>query len=262
MPKSILLIGNTISKSSLRLQGEAKKMGIILDTVSRENITLEEGVIKTVQTDLSYDVLDYDTYFFRGMGEKAKELQILASFLGSQNKRVVERCFVDDLLPVDKHVPLSRTGLYEVPPSRLVAYRNLETEIASVSFPIVGKKLDSSMGKGVVRIDTPEQLAQFAERVRGDFLLQKYFEISFDTRVFVVGGEVLGGFHRYKKEGENFLTTARGGERHRAELKEAEIAAAKEAIIYIIEVNASPQFSMFERIVGVNVAEKILNYIV
>jgi glutathione synthase/RimK-type ligase-like ATP-grasp enzyme len=75
------------------------------------------------------------------------------------------------------------------------------------------------------------------------------------------------------------LTTAKGGRRERAVLTEAQIAAALEAThlqelsiagvdmfmshgaLYLIEVNESPQFRIFEKVVRVNAAQKIIEYI-
>ena len=94
----------------------------------------------------------------------------------------------------------------------------------------------------------------------------------------VVGGECLGGFNRHKN-GDSFLTTAKGGERESVLLSEEQKVAALEVAslknleiagvdmfydqgqLYVIEANASPQFMAFEQVTGINVAHKILSYL-
>jgi ribosomal protein S6--L-glutamate ligase len=130
----------------------------------------------------------------------------------------------------------------------------------------------------VKKVKNLDEALSFSEGA-DQFILQEYYPIEFDTRVLVVGGECVGGFDRYKPEGEDFLTTRKGGKREAAQLSENQIQAALEATrlqgleiagvdmfsfedkIYILEVNSSPQFNVFEKKTGINVAQKILRYI-
>jgi hypothetical protein len=273
MTKSILLIGNTKPKSSERFLQEAQKVGVIFNMVSSQKLSLTDGEIKVKEgEDLALDILDYDTYFFWSpYSPRIQETQKIAQFLYGKGKRIVEKTFVEHLLSDDKVVPESVEGLYKVP----------QTEIKEVdevsSFPVVVKTLNSRMGRGVYKVDSQEQLHEL--NLKGQVMVQEYYEIEYDTRVLVVGGEIVGGFDRYKKEGERFLTTRPGGLRQKAELSEKQKQTALEATrlkglelagvdmfvcegeIYVIEVNAFPQFRVFERVTGVNIAKRIIEYL-
>lgn len=279
--KRLLLIGRTDSKSAERLFEEAKLLGVLLEGIPAANITFDGQYIKIApDSQLTYDVMEYDAYFFRGLGlRNMQTMQYLAAFLKQAGKSVTEDVLTRRTLPNDKLVPPSEKTLYDVPRSISVNTETMFKMSKSIHFPAVGKIFESSMGKGVRLLKTRDELYSFVQEAGTDVLLQEYHSISHDTRILVVGEKVLGGFHRYKREGEAFLTTASGGRRERAVLTEAEILAALEAArlqeleiagvdmfmsngqINIIEVNASPQFRVFEKIVEVNVARNIIEYI-
>jgi RimK family alpha-L-glutamate ligase len=279
--KSILLIGNTSNRGTERLKAEAENLGIKFETLSSHHVELMDGKLFLKKDNfLTEDFMSYDTYFFRGIGsKKIKKMEALANFLVRNGKRVVEKCLAETSLPIDKFVPESATGLYSVPKSILTNKNKIESDIKAFTFPVVAKVLDSSMGRGVEKINNLNEALSFADSTSEDFLLQEYFEINYDTRVLVVGGKVLGGFNRFKVNSDNFLTTARGGKREVTLLSPEQIESAIESTklqgleisgvdmfiannqIYIIEVNASPQFRVFEKITGVNVAQQIIEYI-
>ena len=268
--KSILLVGNTKAKSAIRLKQEAEKMGIVFDFISSQKLSFD-GISVFVKEDsnLSQDIMGYDTYIFRALNSThLKETRKIAMFLDSSGKRVVEHVFALFGLPEDKDVPESKKGLYQVP----------KTIDEAIEFPVVAKTFNSSMGRGVRKINSSEQLAEFASN-SDRFFLQEFFDIEYDTRVLVIGGKVLGGFNRFKKDGEEILTTAIGGFREKANLSDKQIESAIEVVdlkgleiagvdmfsvngvIYILEVNSSPQFRVLEKYTGVNIAREILEYL-
>lgn len=281
MKNSILLIGNTSSPDTERLKTEAENLGIKFGIISSHKVELVEGKLLFKNDNFSVeDFLAYDTYFFRGIGnKKIKKMEAVANFLVLNGKRVVEKCLSETSLPIDKFVPASISGLYNVPKSVLTNRNKVESDLNFFTFPVIAKVVNSSMGKGVEKINNLSEALLFADSTSEDFLIQEYFEINYDTRVLVVGGKVLGGFNRYKVSDDNFLTTAMGGRREAALLSTEQIESAIQAAnlhgleiagidmfkannrIYIIEVNASPKFRVFEKNTGVNVAKEIINYI-
>ena len=134
------------------------------------------------------------------------------------------------------------------------------------------------MGRGVRKINNKNEAYDFVKPLHEEIILQKYFNIEYDMRILVIGGKAIGGLKRYKVEGEEFLTTRPGGYRESFIVPEKLAKACIEATqlhgleiagvdafyvdnkIYIIEVNASPQFFVFEKYTKINVAKKILEY--
>jgi len=267
--KKILLIGNTKATSVVRLKEEAEKKGVVFDCLSSFKLLRNR--------DIPHDVFEYDVYFFRGLSQKTVDRMLeIAIELARRGKKIVEPLFGEGVYPEDKEIPESQNGLYSTPETRIATK---ETLPADITFPIVAKELGSSLGRGVKKINSYKELNEFAEKTGGMFIVQEFFDIAYDTRVLVVGDKVLGGFNRYKKEGEELLTTKPGGKRERAELSKRQIEAAREVTnrkglmiagidmcyigdeVYILEVNASPQFRVFESITGVNVASEIIDFL-
>lgn len=281
--KSVLLIGRTDSSSALLLKEEADRRGLVFDMVTPSQLVCTGREIcfdETVHTQKSF--LDYDVYFFRGLGSAARSMQPMASQLANEcQKRVVERCFAESGFPEDKIVQSSQLEIYKVPHSFVTQGVPDPSQLNGWRFPVVVKKLGvgSSMGREVRRVDSLDELRAVAADTVAQYLIQEYLPIEYDTRVLVVGGKVLGGFHRHKREGEDFLTTTRGGKREcavltreqeesaveAASLQGLEIAGVDMAIcneqLYIFEVNASPQFKVFEKKTGKSAAEAILTHL-
>lgn len=267
--KKILLIGNTKATSVVRLKEEAEKKGVVFDCLSSFELLRKK--------EISHDVLEYDVYYFRGLSQKTVGRVLkMAMELARKGKKIVEPLFGEGAYPEDKDIPESQSGLYTTPETKMMTK---ETFPGDITFPVVAKELGSSLGRGVKKINSYKELKDFAENTGGMFIVQEFFDITYDTRVLVVGDNVLGGFNRYKKEGEELLTTKPGGKRERAELSKRQIEAAREVTnrkglmiagidmfciddeVYILEVNTSPQFRVFESITGVNVASEIIDFL-
>ncbi len=280
-PKSVLLIGNTKSKSATRLRQEAKTLGLVFEAVTPREVFCDSAGNLLVPFLHEKDVWSYDTYFFRGIGSSGEKLKTFIEVLQAKGKRVVEKClFEKGGLPEDKFIPESVSHLYKFPDTKVVLVKDALLIFDDMVLPVVVKKVGvgSSMGKGVALIYSKAEFLKFCFQYNGLVQLQRYHTLRFDTRVLVVGGECLGGFNRYKNNG-SFLTTERGGFRESAELTAVQKAAALEVTVqkgleiagvdmfydegelYVIEANASPQFMAFEKVTGCNVAEKILRYI-
>jgi hypothetical protein len=279
--KKILLIGNVKSKSVQRLRSEAVSMGLLFDMVVPDHVFCDPAGQFDVPWSQPNSVWDYDVYFFRGIGSKISQLQNFIDILKQKSKRVEEEClFEGQGLPEDKYVPESQLGLYKFPKTRTILANELVDVSDQLAFPLVAKKigLGSSMGRGVSLVKSFAELDNFTKNYNGHLQLQQYHDLKFDTRVLVIGGECIGGFNRYKN-GQSFLTTAKGGEREVAILDDVQVRAALEVAklkkiniagvdmfydqdqLFIIEANASPQFMAFEQVTGVNVAQRILKFL-
>ena len=282
--KSVLLIGNTQAKSSEALRDAASKSGVLLDAVSPEMVIMnEDGSFSKPWLLTKRDIWSYDTYFFRGLGSNIPKLQNFLKELKIRGKRVVEKELLrSGALPEDKFVLPSKLGFYELPKTQYVESKNISTFKTDLTFPVVFKKtgIGSSKGKGVFLVQTEKDLEGHLESFFGIAQVQEYHPIEFDTRVFVVGGVCMGGYNRYKGIHSSFLTNAKGGKRVSVLLSPQQVAAAIEATAqqgleiagvdmffsrgkdYIIEVNASPQFAVFEDVTGYKVSQNIIDYLV
>lgn len=150
--------------------------------------------------------------------------------------------------------------------------------------PVVIKLLEGTQGLGVVLAETNKaatSVVEAFESLKTRVIIQEYIEEAggADIRAFVVNGKVVGAMKRQGKEGEFRSNLHRGGHAAVVKLSRAEkttaLLAAKSMGLAIagvdmlqskkgplvLEVNSSPGLEGIEKATGVNIAEKIVEYI-
>lgn len=150
--------------------------------------------------------------------------------------------------------------------------------------PLVIKLLEGTQGIGVVLAESRKAAKSVIEAFYGlkaDILIQEFIHEASgaDIRAFVVDGEVVGAIRRQGIEGEFRSNLHRGGNGEIIELteqeKEAALKASKALELsvagvdmlrsnrgpLIIEVNSSPGLKGIESITGVDVADRIIQYV-
>ena len=151
--------------------------------------------------------------------------------------------------------------------------------------PLVIKLLEGTQGIGVVLAETYQAAKSVIEAFRGldaNILVQEYIKEAggADLRCFVIGGEVIAAMKRQGAKGEFRSNLHRGGNAEKIELSDAETATAIKAAKamglnvagvdllrsnhgpVVMEVNSSPGLEGIEKATKVNVAGKIIEYIV
>ena len=146
--------------------------------------------------------------------------------------------------------------------------------------PFVAKIANGSLGKQVFKIHTQEEFLRFVRARKKDrqlYLFQKYYKISGDYRVFIIGENVFGAVKRIAPQGE-WKTNMRGAKHARAAgqpqvMGLAKLIRKKLSIDFagvdilidasgrarLIEINTMAQFKVFENIFPkINVVQKTL----
>ena len=150
--------------------------------------------------------------------------------------------------------------------------------------PLVIKLLEGTQGIGVVLAETHKAAKSVIEAFRGldaNILVQEYIEESAgkDIRCLVVNGEVIAAMKRQGPKGEFRANLHRGGKAHKIQLTAKERAIASRAAIamglqiagvdllrskkglLVMEVNSSPGLEGIERATGIDIAEKIIEFL-
>ena len=150
--------------------------------------------------------------------------------------------------------------------------------------PLIVKLLEGTQGLGVVLAETQKAAKSVVEAFHGlkaRIIVQEFIKEAkaADIRAFVVDGEVVGAMKRQGKEGEFRSNLHRGGSATLIKLKRSEKAAAVKAAKamglnmagvdmlqsnrgpLILEVNSSPGLQGIEEATGVDVADKIVEFI-
>ena len=151
--------------------------------------------------------------------------------------------------------------------------------------PLVLKLLEGTQGIGVVLAETRKAAESVIEAFRGldaNILVQEYIEESAgsDIRGLVVGGRVVAAMKRQAKSGEFRSNLHRGGTASEIEITDDERSTAVRAARImglnaagvdllrsahgpmVMEVNSSPGLEGIESATGVDVAGKMIDYVV
>ncbi|NVM05271.1 MAG: RimK family alpha-L-glutamate ligase [Candidatus Helarchaeota archaeon] len=189
----------------------------------------------------------------------------------------------------DKMRCLQLLAMQKIPVPRTVITREPKNLVNAVKIvggvPVILKPLYGSQGMGVIlaeSIKAVESIIGTLWDLEQNILIQQYVSESKgkDIRAFVVGGQVLASMRRVAKADEFRSNIHRGGTGEKVELsediKKIAVNAAKVMELEIagvdiletsngplvMEVNSSPGFEELEKVTGINIAEKIVDYAV
>jgi RimK family alpha-L-glutamate ligase len=155
-----------------------------------------------------------------------------------------------------------------------------------IGFPCIVKVLQGSYGKGVYLCQNQQMFEDLMDMVvnlgvKKTMIVQEYVDtaVGTDLRVWVVGGKTIGAMKRSGPPGEFRANITNGGTgepytvtdeidllcRETAKCLGLDIAGIDllfdEEGFKVCEANSAPGFEGFERYVGVNIAEHIVNYV-
>ncbi len=164
--------------------------------------------------------------------------------------------------------------------------RNVDDLIKMVGgTPLVIKLLEGTQGIGVVLAETDRGARSIIEAFLGQdiyILVQEFIKeaMGVDIRAFVIDGKVVGAMQRQGREGEFRSNLHRGGsgtivqlsaEEEKSAIQAAEVLGLKIAGVdllrssrgpLILEVNSSPGLKGIEQATGVDIAGKIIEFVI
>ncbi|MDT8398286.1 MAG: 30S ribosomal protein S6--L-glutamate ligase [Pseudomonadales bacterium] len=182
------------------------------------------------------------------------------------------------------HQLLARKGIGQPVTSYAHSAKATDKLIESVGgAPMILKLTQSTQGNGVLLAETRKAAEALINAFRGigsDFLVQEYIKESggSDIRCLVVGDKVIASMQRTAVKGEYRANLHRGGtaqairlspEERRLAVKAASVMGLDLAGVdiirsahgpLVIEVNSSPGLEGIEKTTGVNIADKIIEY--
>jgi RimK family alpha-L-glutamate ligase len=149
-------------------------------------------------------------------------------------------------------------------------------------YPAVVKSYFGSQGKRVFKVESKKQLDKLLEEfLPGNLLIEPVLPEGEDIRVIVLGGKAIGAMKRIARPGQFLTNYSAGGMVEKFELDKttrqlAEKAAKAFFLDYvgvdlmkdwqgqwrILEVNRACQFEGFEKSTGINVAKKVVEYLI
>lgn len=180
---------------------------------------------------------------------------------------------------------LSRSGV-GMPKTAFTNYSKQDNKVLTHigEAPLVIKLLEGTQGLGVILAETNKAATSVVEAfdsLKTRVILQEFIEEAggADIRAFVVNGEIIGAMKRQGKEGEFRSNLHRGGSAAVIKLSRAEKSTALKAVKsmglaiagvdmlqskkgpLVLEVNSSPGLEGIEKATGIDIADKIVEYI-
>ncbi|BCX13808.1 MAG: hypothetical protein KatS3mg085_340 [Candidatus Dojkabacteria bacterium] len=270
------------SYSSRRFREECNKKNIAFEHFKYSDIIIEFRDNKLIATAKGKNVLDGTHYIFRSSGSKYKHLsQSLRNYLQSMNKIVLNGSFKYPFsLKLDTYAKLS---LYNVPIINTHVFPTieaLEQNAYKIKFPVILKHSSKSLGMEIYKVNSLEELKSKLNDHISKYMFQDFVdtgEIKESYRIITLGYEIIGGYKRIAKK--NAIVTNSGSAIEKVHIapnmyeickliiKATGLEFSGIDIIYkdekplVLEVNSSPGFKAFEEITKINLAEKILNYL-
>lgn len=230
-----------------------------------------------------HDFFSHDVYIMRGYNRNVVLAQALARTLSQHGKVVVDDALVKGYIPTKFYEALAYK-VHNLPHIKTYAAGNVaawEVLNPAVNFPVVVKDVHSEKGKGVRLCHDEKTLLAEIEEYGFRIIVQEFVPLTFDIRVLCVGDQVLGAIKRSAPDADFRTNVSVGGVAEPYELSQEEVELALSAhkcmgyeisgvdIAHdtsgrplIIETNITPEWQGFQQATGIDVADKVIEYIV
>lgn len=179
---------------------------------------------------------------------------------------------------------LLKEGGFTIPKTWIIQSKeSYDSVIKEVVFPLVLKTIQGNQGTGVLLAESARALSPMIDyftHKKETILLQEYIESQgSDIRLFVVGGNVVATMQRKAPQGEFRSNAHVSCETVAVSVSEEEKQIAQKASefmglevagvdllrgakgIYLLEVNANPGLEFVSKASGVNVADRVVEYL-
>jgi len=283
-----------------RLAEEAKKKGIGAEIISYEKIGLSwnQGRVEiSLPGDLKLS--DFDSIIPRSSAHHRKKslVGLKTALIRSLPERVKHNsvpgkvaCLNREtysswpvLGKIEQGVMLAQNKIPVIPSWYLPIKAKREKFLKTARFPLICKARFGSHSKKTFKVENKKEAEKIFSKYQGEFFFQPLIKSAYYWRVLVLGGKILGVMER--RTNKKFLPLLDPGSKEvpdpgsllslrakieklaleasaifKAEFSGVDILIDKDRPL-VIEINRSPQFRVFEKRVGVNVAGQIVDYL-
>lgn len=270
-------------------QKTAKSMGHSLDWIEMRSVMIKVDKNKGVNITAlvcekdkrrTVNMKSYDCILRRWIKKYYVQSLILCSLLQKEGKIVINSKIDRIQDKITQAFKLSVAGLPHPTTYQVLRPKRLREVLDKIKYPAILKQIEGALGAQVYLINSRTAAVKILNKYKMyNVLIQEYFPVKEDFRVFVVGEKVLGAMKRMATHGEFRNNVAQGAFTEKAELtqelKEIALRAARvleyeiagvdiiyyKGKPYILEVNRTPQFRGFTETMGINVAKEIIKYL-
>lgn len=268
-----------------RLAEEAAKLGHEFHIVNTKDLNLkftDEGL-----TSPEIEALDPDAIIARSVLVGVKPVTQLLNHFSQKGVKFFDNHLSEVGYSINKINDYGKMALQRIPLPRTFHTSRHESFLdhaESLGYPVIIKPIYTGKGKGIDKIETKEQLAQYVEEMKAAGasaklrLIQEFIPYKHDLRVMVIGDFVLA-MERIPQEGDFRANFSLGGDVKPFEIDDEIKTLAKKAAKaiglnhagvdvlitgdgkkYILEANHSPGFEGMEKATGENIARRYLEH--
>ncbi len=262
-----------------RLKEEAEKYGIEAKIINYSEVDLK---ITTSKSEEFFPHFDF--VIFRSSGKEfLPQKMILLSLFEKRGVKILNSESYKKWWQLDKltqQFVFQENCLPFVETMIFGTKKSLEKNIKD--FPKVVKSYSGSHGENVFKVENRKDLKKIVKKYPPETLLvQPFLPAGEDIRVIVLGGKAIGAMKRIARPSQFLTNYSAGGMVEKFELDKTTRQLAKKAaeaffLDYvgvdlmkdwqgqwrILEVNRACQFEGFEKSTGINVAKKVVNFLI
>lgn len=248
-----------------RLAEAAREKGIEPEIVNYEDISPAPRRVR------SLEIEEFDFIIPRSAAHHSKKSLL-------KRKVALIKTLPEKIICLNKETYLLWPKLGKIKQAEILNKNRLPTipTLEKPVFPAILKAEFGSHSKRVVRVENQEQAKKVRQSYAGKWIYQPLIKSPVYWRVIVLNGKSLGIMER--KTSEGFIKSGEG-KRPKIDSKEIEDLAVRATQVFqaemagvdlladkgklmIIEVNRSPQFQIFEKRTKVDVARKVIGYLI
>lgn len=281
----IAILGTTGHWQKKQWRQAAIRLGHKINFIQMKNVVIKidqkHGVRVYAQgKNRMLDMKKYDAVLRRWIKKYYTQSLLLCWYLKKEGKVIINSKLERIHDKITQALKLRMAGLPHPPTYQALRPKTVKKLLDKVHYPIILKRIEGSLGQQVYLAKSKNAAFKILkDHQMHNVLIQKYFPVREDFRVFVLGNRILGAMKRIAPPGEYRSNVARGAFTQKAvltpQMKKLALKAAKvmgyeiagvdilfyKGKPYILEVNRTPQFRGFTKTMGINVAEEILKYL-
>lgn len=269
------------------LQKAGMAFGLRTEVVEYAELNWEFGIEELKIRTKGIEIGEFDAFILRGAGVRntlaKRHRGVLADWLLTKNKRVLNgRYFAEysgGLTKLEQLWIMLKEGVATIPTKIIGSIDSYPSELPD--YPFVTKPLAGSQGEGITLVSNDSlRRRAFSLNPPQQLLIQPVLPNKVDYRVIVLNGKVLGIMQRNAGDGMFVTNVSAGGIASKVDIRADFKQLAKRASELfdldfvgvdimlddsgeprVLELNAAAEFQGFQKACQVNVAEKMISYL-
>lgn len=276
---NICLIGPKESKASLAIKHAADSRGHYCRRFYMKDFYFEIVNGKLTAGHRKEDINNFDVFIFRNLNSEYYEAIQLASCLKDLGKKIIDERLAECPNIMDQYIRLGEAGVPQVNRTRTNGLKSARDILMDFNHPALVKPLNETSKSYTFSDDWTDSYDIVRTEKSKKFEFQELPEVQSFYNAIVIGNEVLGVVKKTAKENDLRLNFASKFSYEKVdnanEVSQIALRAHKavgyeitmidivdvEGELKVLEVTRAPKFLKFQSVTGVNVAEKIVDFI-